>query len=38
VMGLVALATTNLAISLSVGLSMYWPVRWTVPSLLGQEA
>jgi len=37
-MGLIGLATTNLAISLAVGMSMYWPVRWTVPSLLGQEA
>lgn len=37
-MGLVGLVTTNLAVALALGLILYWPIRWTVPSLLGQEA
>jgi MFS superfamily sulfate permease-like transporter len=37
-MGLIGLATSNLAISLAVGMTMFWPVRWAAPKLLAEGA
>ena len=38
VMGLIGLATTNLALALAAGMVMFWPVRWIAPNLLTDDA